>query len=572
MKKTISVSVIFLVLLFNVFSKSGENDELIRYSKNGKEKIQVEFDEDKLSNAKNKIKDFKGRSINLTKTSQQEETWIGSVDGFENSFVAFTKRKNTWVGTLQYDGVQVTIYQENGSYVSIVEDIKDVDCFEPLSDKTQSKTESSTSTILSDPTVLIRQDILIAYTPKVREFYKSKEAVEGALINEVAKANQAYINSGVNILLNVVALIETEYEQTTSLKTDLINFANSNDGFMDEMGQLRIQYGADLMHLILPKATSSCGVAYYNGAYGVTARSCLSGLTFIHEVGHNQGCNHDREAMSNTLSTNYHFGYKYCQSDGTGFRTIMSYPCTSLSGSRINYFSTPLKTYNGYPVGVSSEESPTGSADNARKLNETALSVSNRNTSPVILSPVNTPTNLMATTIGDNYIDLKWDDNSTNEEFFVLENSSDGLNWTLVAKLSSNTTTYKVVNLTPLTSYFFRVSGINQSFTSEFSNSLYVTTIETPSLNFSGSTSTFTISPNPSSNYIILDVSSSISNFKTQKQNVSYQIIDSYGSIKISGLLTKKVTEINITNLNVGVYSAKLTIGKKSYSHNFIKE
>jgi hypothetical protein len=249
----------------------------------------------------------------------------------------------------------------------------------------------------------------------------------------------------------------------------------------------------------------------------------------------------------------------------------MSYQCPSYSVVRINYFSTPLKTYNGYPIGISAEEFPTGSADNARKLNETALSVSNRNTSPVILSPVNAPSNLIATTIGDNYIDLKWDDNSINEEFFMLENSSDGLNWTLVAKLSTNTTTYKVVNLTPLTSYFFRVSGTNQSFTSNFSNVLYVTTIETPSLNFSGSTSTFIISPNPASNFITLDVSSSISNFRNSKQNVTYQIIDSYGLIKISGILTKKVTEINITNLSIGRYTVKLIIGKKSYSHNFTK-
>jgi hypothetical protein len=569
MKKILLIMFVFLVSHLNVYSQNPSL--LLKYNKNGKEKIEVEFDETQLSNGKNKVKDFKGRSINLTKNNQQGETWVGSVDEFENSFVAFTKRKNMWIGTLQYDGVQVTIYQEGGTYVSIVEDIKDVDCAEPLSDKTQNKTESTTSTVLSDPTVLIRQDILIAYTRKVREFYKSKEAVEGALINEVAKANQAYINSGVNILLNIVALVETEYEQTTSLTDDLFNFATDNDGFMDEMGQLRIQYGADLMHIIVPQATSACGVAFYNGAYGITARTCLSGLTFIHEVGHNQGCNHDREAMNNTVSTNYHYGYKLCLNDGTGFRTIMSYQCPSYSVVRINYFSTPLKTYNGYPIGISAEEFPTGSADNARKLNETALSVSNRNTSPVILSPVNAPSNLMATTIGDNYIDLKWDDNSINEEFFMLENSSDGLNWTLVAKLSTNTTTYKVVNLTPLTSYFFRVSGTNQSFTSNFSNVLYVTTIETPSLNFSGSTSTFIISPNPASNFITLDVSSSISNFRNSKQNVTYQIIDSYGLIKISGILTKKVTEINITNLSIGRYTVKLIIGKKSYSHNFTK-
>jgi len=72
-----------------------------------------------------------------------------------------------------------------------------------------------------------------------------------------------------------------------------------------------------------------------------------------------------------------------------------------------------------------------------------------------------TPTNLQATAVSPFQINLSWSDTSTNEDGFIVERSIDGTNFTQIAQVLPNTTTYRDSGAWPGTTYFYRVQAYN---------------------------------------------------------------------------------------------------------------
>ncbi len=86
-------------------------------------------------------------------------------------------------------------------------------------------------------------------------------------------------------------------------------------------------------------------------------------------------------------------------------------------------------------------------------------------------TPPNAPTNLLATTIDSNAIRLVWEDNSTDEDGFTVEQSfSYSGTFTEVTSLSSGTTTFEHIGLVDGTQYFYKVSAFNSAGSSDYSN------------------------------------------------------------------------------------------------------
>lgn len=87
---------------------------------------------------------------------------------------------------------------------------------------------------------------------------------------------------------------------------------------------------------------------------------------------------------------------------------------------------------------------------------------------------INTPTNLTATAVSGQ-IALTWTDNATNETCYNVARSVDGVNWTIVATLAANSTSFTDVNVVAGGTYFYRVSagGVTQS--SDYSNQAQAT-------------------------------------------------------------------------------------------------
>lgn len=90
------------------------------------------------------------------------------------------------------------------------------------------------------------------------------------------------------------------------------------------------------------------------------------------------------------------------------------------------------------------------------------------------------PGNLVASPRSATEVSLTWIDNSTNERFFSIERSTDGVDWTRAATLLANRTSYTVHSLDPVTTYRFRVIALVGSSASAPSNEAVATTYDVP--------------------------------------------------------------------------------------------
>ncbi len=88
------------------------------------------------------------------------------------------------------------------------------------------------------------------------------------------------------------------------------------------------------------------------------------------------------------------------------------------------------------------------------------------------------PSKLIATAISANQIDLSWEDNSDNEDGFIIEYSTDsGVTYSELISLSANTTSYSQTGLSVVTAYHYRLFSYNGSGNSAYSNSVNAITL-----------------------------------------------------------------------------------------------
>jgi len=220
-------------------------------------------------------------------------------------------------------------------------------------------------------------DAMVVWTPAARNAVGgTTDAIQSLVLAAVANANLAYSNSGVNAQLRLVYSGEVNYTETPSnIGTDLAALATNGDGKIDQVQSLRAQYGADVVTLIGNgyAAGGTCGIGYLMTsvstsfapyAFTVVDQSCAAGyLSYAHEIGHNEGLQHDPANSGSAPS--YPFAYGY-QDPAGQFRTVLSYG----GETRVPYFSSPLVKYNNTPTGTASQ-------DNARALNSNVATVSN---------------------------------------------------------------------------------------------------------------------------------------------------------------------------------------------------
>jgi len=95
--------------------------------------------------------------------------------------------------------------------------------------------------------------------------------------------------------------------------------------------------------------------------------------------------------------------------------------------------------------------------------------------------PPAAPSNLTATVVSNSTIGLNWTDNSTDETGFRVERSTDGMNFTFVADVGSNTISYVSSGLFSGTTYYHRVSSFNGTNNSNLSTPSNVASTTLPS-------------------------------------------------------------------------------------------
>ncbi|MCX7626006.1 MAG: fibronectin type III domain-containing protein [Candidatus Sumerlaeaceae bacterium] len=95
---------------------------------------------------------------------------------------------------------------------------------------------------------------------------------------------------------------------------------------------------------------------------------------------------------------------------------------------------------------------------------------------PTVPQPPAAPSNLRATAQSSTSIALTWQDNSSNEQNFILERKKGTGSYAVIATLNANTTSYLDTGLARSTTYTYRVKARNGSGDSAYSNEASATT------------------------------------------------------------------------------------------------
>ncbi len=220
-------------------------------------------------------------------------------------------------------------------------------------------------------------DVMIAYTVPARLGAGGEAGVLALCDHMVARANATFINSRVGLHLRLVRFEQVDYIESNNIDTDLDRLTETNDGQLDALHAIRNAVGADLVTLLIENAgPSAAGLAWlYDGtgndpAYGfnvVERAGCES--TYVHEIGHNLGCQHDRDNASDNPLYPYAYGHRFTPAGYGQLRTVMAYS----PGDRVPYFSNPDVAYLGTPTGVPIGQP--GEAHNAQTLNNTKAAI-----------------------------------------------------------------------------------------------------------------------------------------------------------------------------------------------------
>lgn len=223
--------------------------------------------------------------------------------------------------------------------------------------------------------------LMIYYTPSARAEAGGVNAMNAECQLAVDVANQTYVASLIGNRLSLVYRGEISYTESGALQTDRDRLTGTSDGFIDFVHGSRDVYGADFVSLFVRTADASgCGIAFCtpSGAaegFCVVDWTCASSnFTLAHEIGHLQGCAHNREdAGSGCNQECFSYGHRFSGSSGSKWRTVMAYDTDPGQFTRIGQWSNPDVLFDGQPSGVWTGNCADDNRYNAATVSNTAL-------------------------------------------------------------------------------------------------------------------------------------------------------------------------------------------------------
>lgn len=312
-------------------------------------------------------------SVNMDKMKRGEGdslTWLGNVEGYSGSEVIISKVNESLHAKIQFDnelyvirpaqeGSHFLVHHESLPEMHEDDEVAPTDAAEGLTDA-EGLAFSGAHEFVDQRTGLTIVDVMIIYTKQVRELRGGQDGVMAFLNSAIEEANLAYSNSKINVRVRLVHAEESNSSKyQTSDALALLNSLSTDS----TVGQLRNNYGADLVSLVVDSLENSCGLgqrnpeqASPNYAFSIIDERCADvDRTFAHEWGHNFGAQHDNKHPASGSS--FSFGWGWYLSNA---RTIMSYADGNFP--KITYFSNPDVFYQGERTGSSG-------ANNARVHN-----------------------------------------------------------------------------------------------------------------------------------------------------------------------------------------------------------
>lgn len=218
-----------------------------------------------------------------------------------------------------------------------------------------------------DDDEVVELTIMVVFSPMSIESAGSLEAANTKVAAGIAVCNQAMQNSLIHAKLTCVGTYLSDYEETRDSSLDLSRLQQGIEGF-EFVPALRAKLGADFVCYAPRYMTSGwAGLGYVHGSptgaescgFHVVLYSYLEDLSWVHEWGHNMGCNHSHEQAS---SPGPEDGGLFGHSLGCYFyATNLTQRCLSIMtyhgswngqyyGYRVPYFSEQFLTYGGSAV------------------------------------------------------------------------------------------------------------------------------------------------------------------------------------------------------------------------------
>ncbi|MDM8522089.1 M12 family metallo-peptidase [Desulfococcaceae bacterium HSG8] len=318
-------------------------------------------------------------------------TWSGKIGGQEDSTVVLSVVDGAMFGYINTGTDSYLIQPEDDGYHQVVTNDPNAllaphgdDAIVPGPEDLEKSVRRHVTRDTEDGSVI---DVLVLYTAQMQTKYGSSL---NSLIQYFADlTNQAYTNSGVG---TQIRLVHTErYDNSAAWEgTDNVTALYH---IKDSAGvtATRDLYKADMVSLlrVYSGTGGSCGVGFLmtpdwlgnqfeSAAFSVVEVRPVneanpyycSELTFSHELGHNLGCDHDRDEGGTGYADGGAYDYSYGYDISGEFATIMSYDYPEILS-----FSTPHVTYQGYPIGKGVDEPD--SAYNALTINNTRVIAAN---------------------------------------------------------------------------------------------------------------------------------------------------------------------------------------------------
>jgi hypothetical protein len=224
-------------------------------------------------------------------------------------------------------------------------------------------------------TTITYATLMVAVTAKAKVILGSTFADKIKV--DIALVNQGLASSGVPLRYKLVGIrsVQAGYNERAGADSaqPLYDITAGTVYNFTALRTARTTLKADLVTMYADRP-EYCGIAWVNYpglsadyAFSVINAACQGTVTLAHEMGHNMGLHHDRYVEPAAPNSQYNYGYVNIPG---AFRTIMSYSdkCSAagIFCTRITYFSTPLRSYLGRPVGIAAGQP--GAADAARLL------------------------------------------------------------------------------------------------------------------------------------------------------------------------------------------------------------